>query len=135
MSNVFSGSCLCGTVEFEITGAFESFFLCHCSRCRKGSGSAHASNLFSTSASISWLNGEDQIKRYQLPKTRHEKCFCLNCGSPLPKFQSDIGLLVVPAGSLDSTVDIQPDAHICYANRADWDEDLWQVVKLEGLPG
>jgi hypothetical protein len=33
------GSCLCGAVRFEVEGSFECFFLCHCSFCRKDTGS------------------------------------------------------------------------------------------------
>ncbi|HCA10651.1 MAG TPA: aldehyde-activating protein, partial [Marinobacter adhaerens] len=29
-----SGSCLCGTVTFEIEGDFENFYLCHCQHCQ-----------------------------------------------------------------------------------------------------
>ena len=43
-SNPTTGKCLCGVVQFRISGEFESFFLCHCSRCRKDSGSAHSAN-------------------------------------------------------------------------------------------
>ena len=38
---IHRGSCLCGKVTFEIEGNFEQFFLCHCERCRKDTGSAH----------------------------------------------------------------------------------------------
>lgn len=48
----YSGSCLCGEVTFEIEGDFEDFYLCHCERCRKDTGSAHAANLFSSTAKL-----------------------------------------------------------------------------------
>ncbi|MCI3132528.1 GFA family protein [Phenylobacterium aquaticum] len=54
-----AGSCLCGGIAFEISGPFEAFFLCHCSRCRKDTGSAHAANLFSSTAKLTWLSGQD----------------------------------------------------------------------------
>lgn len=135
MSKSFSGSCLCGDVEFEISGRFESFFLCHCSRCRKGTGSAHAANLFTSTAKITWVKGEDQVTSFQVPNTRHSRSFCSRCGSALPRVQMNGNLIVVPAGCLDSSVDIRPNAHICYSSRADWDERLDQVEKLDGLPG
>ena len=40
------GSCLCGGVVYEIDPPFKIFQYCHCSRCRKFTGSAHAANLF-----------------------------------------------------------------------------------------
>ena len=135
MSDRHSGSCLCGTVRFRIAGEFQNFFLCHCSRCRKDTGSAHAANLFSTTASLDWLSGAGSVRSFQLPGTRHSHSFCATCGSALPGLQMDGALLVVPAGSLDTPVELRPDAHICVADRADWDEHLEDVVRLDGLPG
>lgn len=134
VNNLATGECLCGTVQFHILGTFESFFLCHCSRCRKGSGSAHSASLFSPTASLTWVSGEEKIKIFRLPGTRHSKSFCSECGSALPVSQPEVGLLMVPAGSLDSRIDIRPNAHICYSSRANWDNDLASVEKLDGLP-
>lgn len=135
MSEAARGACLCGAVRFEIAGAFDGFFLCHCGRCRKGTGTAHAANLFSQGAVLRWLTGEKRLKIYRVPDTRHQKCFCTECGSPLPQMQMDGALLVVPAGSLDTEVSIRPNAHICWDSRAGWDDRLDDVPKLDGLPG
>jgi len=40
----------------------------------------------------------------------------------------------VPAGSLDSSVAIRPDAHLFIASRADWDRELEAVPKVDRLP-
>ncbi|PLW79214.1 GFA family protein [Cohaesibacter celericrescens] len=134
MANLVIGQCLCGAVKFRILGEFESFFLCHCSRCRKDSGSAHSANLFSSTAKITWLSGEENIKNFRLSKSQHKKCFCTDCGSALPFYQKNDGVLVVPAGSLDSSIGIRPKAHICFSSRADWDDDLASLEKINGLP-
>ena len=133
MASKHSGSCLCGAVTFTIDGEFDKFFLCHCSRCRKFSGTAHASNLFCTEGTVTWLNGEDHVKPYEVPGTRFTKNFCAECGSPLPR-QRGAGLMV-PAGSLDTPVDIAPDAHIFHASRANWDEHLEEVAMFDERPG
>ena len=65
--NKHLGSCLCGEVRFEIVGNFERFFLCHCERCRKDTGSAHAANLFSSTAKVHWLSGQAKIKTFHVP--------------------------------------------------------------------
>ncbi|WP_163714110.1 GFA family protein [Mangrovibacterium lignilyticum] len=129
-----TGSCLCGAVTFEIEGDFQSLFLCHCSRCRKDTGSAHAANLFSTTASIQWLSGEDKVKTYRLPESRHAKAFCTECGSALPKTQGGSKLLVVPAGCLNSDVPIKPLAHIFLDSKANWDSELEKVPTFDQLP-
>ena len=128
------GSCLCGAVRFEVEGSFERFFLCHCSSCRKDTGSAHAANLFSTSAKLSWLEGEDQVTTYKLPATRHAKSFCKTCGSALPRLHAGTTALIVPAGSLESPVTMRPDAHIFVASRADWDHELERLPTFDRLP-
>lgn len=124
MTDTHKGSCLCGAVQFEITGAFDQFFLCHCSRCRKGSGTAHGANLFSRTARIEWLSGDDKIKTYRVPDSRHDRSFCIESGSMAPGVIENGALLIVPAGSLDTPLEIHPTAHIFAASRADWDHDL-----------
>jgi hypothetical protein len=133
MSEKHSGSCLCGAVSFEIDGAFERFFLCHCGYCRKDTGSAHAANLFSTSAQLKWISGEDKTSFFNLPSTRHGRCFCSICGSAMPYKSGKF--LIAPAGSLDTEVSIRPDAHIFVASRAGWDEGLEEVVRIDRFPG
>jgi hypothetical protein len=135
VANIIVGGCLCGTVTFQISGEFESFFLCHCRRCRKDTGSAHAANLFSSSAQITWISGQKSIKTFQLPGTKHQKSFCTECGSALPSVHLGGTMLVAPAGCLDSEITIRPNAHICTASRADWDQYLEQTPMLDGLPG
>lgn len=135
MSDQHQGSCLCGSVQFDICGSFEHFFLCHCTRCQKNSGSAHAANLFATGATLTWTRGQDDVRHFQLPDTRHARAFCQHCGSALPNTQMDGTLLVVPAGSLDSQVPIQPKAHIFCTSRASWDHDLEHIPHYDNLPG
>jgi len=128
------GACLCGVVRFEIEGDFERFYLCHCQHCRKDSGSAHAANLFSATARLIWKSGETQVRRFALPGTRHARAFCTRCGSALPSVQMDGALLVVPAGSLDSTLQRRPDAHLFMASKASWDGQLGEIPAFERLP-
>lgn len=123
------GSCLCGAATFQVIGAFEAFYLCHCGRCRKDTGSAHGANLFSSSARIEWLSGEESVRTYRVPDTRHRKSFCTECGSALPRVED--GSIVVPAGSLDDAIAIRPDAHIFVASRAEWDEKLEDIPKRD----
>lgn len=128
------GSCLCKGIKFKVTGDFENFYLCHCRYCRKDTGSAHAANLFSTTAQLEWLKKETEVRRFQPPKSNHVKAFCSRCGSALPNLQMDGKLLVVPAGCLDTELNQQPDAHIFISNKASWDESLETIHKFDRFP-
>jgi len=134
MNNKHHGSCLCRRVRFEIEGDFQRFYLCHCEYCRKDTGSAHAANLFSSTATLKWLSGEDNVRQFDLPATRHRKSFCQTCGSALPIKQKTGELLVVPAGSLDGEVLIKPDAHVFAASRAGWDGSLEGIPAFDAFP-
>ena len=130
MTNTFPGSCLCGSVRYEIEGEFDSFYLCHCEYCRKDTGSAHAANLFASNAHLKWISGEEKLTVFNLPSTRHAKCFCVICGSAMPLRQNE-SLLAVPAGSLDVGVPIRPNAHIFAGSRADWDSGLHEIAVFD----
>ncbi|MDP5129968.1 MAG: GFA family protein, partial [Paraglaciecola sp.] len=101
--------------------------------CQKDTGSAHASNLFSKSAKLSWLSGSDSVTTFTLSGTRHKKSFCKLCGSALPIIH-EVGLIAIPAGCLDTEVSILPTAHIFTSSKAVWDKSLDDVPKFGGLP-
>ena len=111
---------------------FDCFFFCHCQRCRKGTGTAHGANLFSATAKVTWLAGQDKVTNYRVPDARHSRAFCSTCGGALPREHT--GLLVVPAGCLDTDVHTQPTAHIFVASRANWDRNLEVVPAFDNLP-
>lgn len=130
----YHGSCLCGNIAYEVKGEFEHFFFCHCKSCRKDTGSAHAANLFSATAELKWLKGEEDVKTFNYKNSGHIKSFCPKCSSALPNIQMEGKLLVVPAGSLDSDLDITPTGHIYLGEKANWDHDLETIPRYDALP-
>ena len=131
----FRGSCLCNSVQFEINGNFENFFLCYCKHCRKDIGLVHVANLFSSNAKLNWQSGQELIRKYKLPVSHHTKSFCSECSSALPFEQTEFNLVIVPADSLDDKIDIQPIAHIFMASKAKGDENLGSVNSFDTFPG
>ena len=41
---IYTGSCLCGGICYEINGEIGEVIQCHCKRCRKANGTAFATN-------------------------------------------------------------------------------------------
>jgi len=129
------GSCLCGEVTYEITGNLGVFQYCHCSRCRKFTGSAHASNIFVSPNQFRWLNGEAKIGRFEPTETKYfATSFCKNCGSSLPWSVKSGKAVIIPAGTLDSHPGIEPFQNIFYASKADWYQEASELVKYDELP-
>ncbi len=115
------GSCLCGEVRYRIEGEVKRFYHCHCSRCRKASGTGHASNLMVTAVEVHWLSGEHLVRRFKVREAeRFASQFCIDCGSPLPRVVPELGAVVIPAGSLDSNAPLDPQARIFWGSRISW---------------
>ena len=115
------GSCLCGAVTYEASGEPKRFYHCHCARCRKVTGTGHASNLFLQPATLTWLTGEEQIRAFKVPEAqRFTNSFCANCGSRVPRQARDSDIVMIPAGSLDDAAPIMPQARIFSGSRASW---------------
>jgi hypothetical protein len=98
---VVTGSCLCAAVTFKVTLPPVRFVQCHCSRCRRSTGSASAANLAVRPAQFTWVTGQELVRRYELAGAeRFGRCFCDRCGSPVPRTTRDGALVIVPAGAI-----------------------------------
>lgn len=129
------GSCLCGEVKYQYSGDVKVFQYCHCSRCRKFTGSAHASNIIIDKDDFSWLVGEEYVSRYEVVETKHfATCFCKKCGSSLPWKAKSGKAVVIPAGTLDDDPDVKPKHNIFYSDKALWYTDADQLKKFKQLP-
>jgi len=129
------GSCLCGEVQYEFVDGVRTFQYCHCSRCRKFTGAAHAANIILDPASFRWLKGEDQVGRYEVPDaTYHATAFCKKCGSSLPWMNKTGSAVIVPAGTLDDDPVVRPRQNIFFADRAPWFEHASSLPIYDQLP-
>ncbi|WP_416307793.1 GFA family protein [Neptunicella sp. SCSIO 80796] len=130
-----TGQCLCGAVKYIVNGEISSFHICYCSRCRHSTGSAHASNIFTKPENIKWLCGLDNVQRFELQTAKSwTKQFCKQCGSGLPYINRSGTFLVIPAGSLDEDIEIQPDDRIFCDDRAQWIEGIHRSPEFPALP-
>ncbi len=129
------GRCLCGKVSYQVTGNLGIFQYCHCSRCRKFTGSAHSANLLVTPDQFQWLSGEEQVGRFEPQEAKHfATSFCNSCGSSMPWISQSGKAVVVPAGTLDSDPQIRPMQNIFWGSRAGWYQDASELPRYEELP-
>lgn len=118
---MLEGSCLCGAVRYQVDAPLKAIHHCHCSRCRKATGTGHASNLFLQPGTLRWLAGEEWIRSFKVPEAkRFTNNFCSTCGSRLPRQAKDSDIVVIPCGSLDDESPIKPQARIFSGSRAAW---------------
>jgi len=134
MQAVIEGGCLCGTVRFSLNNEFAKFYLCHCSQCRKITGSSNAANLFTAPQNIEWLSGQASMKRFDYPGRDFTSVFCTECGSGLPYLSKSGKSLIVPAGSLNDEPNIAPQANIFWLERTAWFEPGVSAEHFDGFP-
>ena len=134
-AGITDGSCLCGAIGFEITGAAVRMMNCHCSRCRLGRAAAHASNVFYKLDQFRWVRGASLVTEYKVPDARfHTVAFCSRCGAKVPRPSPERGIVAVPAGSLDTDPGVRPQAHIFVADKAPWFDIAGPLPQFPGMP-
>lgn len=129
---MYHGSCLCGKVTLEIYGPIESIIHCHCSMCRKNSGTAYATNGFVAVNDLVIKTGEEFINTYETSpgKKRH---FCRNCASPVFSSNAQAPERVrLRLGILDSDIVERPISHNFVSSKPNWDDLDADLPRYDG---
>lgn len=113
------GSCLCGKCVFEVNGRISAVGKCHCSKCRKVSGTGSNAVLWARPENVVWISGGESIKEFE--RDRWGNSFCGNCGSPLPRMDRNRTKWFVPAGLLDEDPHVGVRGHIWVSNKPSWE--------------
>jgi hypothetical protein len=122
MGEVIRGSCLCGAVRFTVEPPFLRANHCHCSRCRKHSGTAMCTQARVRREQFRLLCGAERIRVHGKGKGA-VKAFCEVCGSSLFGGDWPDGSQVsIRMGALDDDPGIRPQFHSFVDSRAPWDE-------------
>jgi len=113
------GSCLCGAVEFKVTGALPRPDACHCTQCRKQSGHYWAATDVKSSALT--ISGEDSLTWYQ-SSTKARRGFCKTCGSFLFWDANTVDEIAVAMGAFDGATGTKLWSHIFVDDKGDYYE-------------
>lgn len=120
---MYHGKCLCGEVKIKISGEIRDIIHCHCSLCRKNSGTAFATNGFINSADFEITFGQESLSKFSFKPGRN-RYFCSKCGSPVySSNEQDPSQYRIRLGVIDSDIIERPISHNFVSSKADW-EDL-----------
>jgi len=120
---MYIGQCLCGEVKIKVHGQITDIIHCHCSLCRKNSGTAFATNGFINAIDLEFISGEGSLSTFVFKpgKNRH---FCHLCGSPIySSNEQDPNRYRVRLGIIDGDIKQRPISHNFVSSKANW-EDL-----------
>src|SRR4051794_3315420 len=113
MTDKHMGSCFCGAVEIEVTGAPAAMGYCHCSSCRSWSaGPVNAFTLWSP-GQVRVRKGAESLGRFKKTETS-DRQYCTRCGGHVMTDHPGLGLTDVYAATLPDLA-FKPGVHVNYA--------------------
>lgn len=127
------GKCLCGAVEFELDGEIPNLYQCHCSLCRKVTGSSANAAFRIGAGQLRWISGKQGVSEY-VTADGFKSHFCGRCGSPLPNLTANDSAYWVPVGLLEDDAGLELVAHLFVGSRAAWDRVADGVKQFDEMP-
>lgn len=125
------GQCYCRSVTYEVHDDFEYAMNCHCSNCRRTTGSAFKPMGGITSDKLRVVSGADSLKHVGDAETYDTHC--QHCGSLLYSLVRDGEYVHVALGTLVDEPSIRPTHHIYVGSKAPWFEITDDLPQYEEL--
>jgi hypothetical protein len=124
-----TGGCMCGSVRFELDETPGPALYCHCTRCRRRTGTAASAQARVDGSTLRVVEGEGSVRGYR-PADGYEKLFCADCGSQLfSRNPADPTQMSVRLGAFDEDPGVRPEwrQYVAYAAP-------WEPIPDDGLP-
>jgi hypothetical protein len=125
-----AGRCLCGAVEYAVRDEFGYAENCHCSRCRRATGSAFKSFAGIEREKLRLTKGQDSLLVFGVEDAGDMRCRV--CGSLLYSVVRDGAFVHVALGTLVDPPTIRPDKHIFVGDKAPWFAITDDLPRYEG---
>ena len=127
-----TGHCLCKQVQFEFDTRPTDVSICHCSLCRRMTGSAFGVYVKVPAANLTFVSGAEKITAYDVTE-KLSMLSCRSCGSYLYAKHSDYSdFAYVCLGALDDQDDIRPGYHEFVGSKASWFDIHDSLPQFEG---
>src|SRR3954469_5961618 len=130
MTRRLNGSCLCGEVRYTVADEFQYALLCHCSKCRRATGSAFKPFGGIERAKLEVTQGTIRIVGDVMTHDAH----CKNCGSLLYSIVQEGTRAHVTYGTLIDPPSLAPQGHIFVGSKAPWDTICDGLPQHQELP-
>ncbi|MCP4004293.1 MAG: GFA family protein [bacterium] len=115
-----TGTCLCGTFQFSVTGTFGDVRYCHCNQCRRGNGTAFSANARVHRSQWTFEGPKDEISEFEHQPGKF-KAFCSTCGSPLyARSSQDPDDIRVRLGGFAGNLDVNITGHVWTSCKSTW---------------
>jgi len=128
------GQCLCGAIQYQLSGEPRFVALCHCRDCRRSAGAPMVSWAMFPEEALTLTRGQ--------PKTINSsgtamRSFCADCGTGLFYRNAALlpGIVDVQSSTLDDPDALPPTLQIQIAERIHWMAHAHALPEFERFPG
>ena len=127
---MLSGKCLCGAVQYTVADEFRYAANCHCSNCRRTTGSAFKPFAGIESGKLALTEASAKLMLFG-QESNHD-AHCSVCGSLLYSLVRNGDYVHVAMGTLIDVPAIRPAAHIFVGSKAPWFTITDDLPQYEG---
>ena len=114
------GKCLCEKVQFQVSGSFGKVRYCHCSQCRRMTGTAFSANAKVKLEAWELTAGAEHVREFE-HKPGIFRGFCSNCGSPVySRLVWDPDHIRVRLGTFEQVDEVEITGHVWVSSKANW---------------
>jgi hypothetical protein len=113
-----AGKCLCGDVHYAVADQFVYAANCHCSNCRRATGSAFKPFAGIARERLRITKGADSLMIFGAENANDTHC--RRCGSLLYSVVRDGRFVHVTMGTLIDDPTVRPTKHIFVGSKAPW---------------
>lgn len=132
--SVVEGSCLCGSVRYEVEIMEDKIFNCHCQYCRKAHGADYVTVAFAKGSTLKLMDEKGVFKEHE-NAIGGFRGFCADCGTRLMNYGPDKNVyLSIALSTVDTPLDIKPAAHANTESKARWCEPYPGIPQFPGFP-
>lgn len=132
-TRTLTGRCLCGAVQYAVADAFHYAMCCHCSNCRRATGSAFKPFAGIPREQFSILRGEPDVLVYGEGGPNFD-AHCRRCGSLLYSVVRQGAYVHVAMGTLEDVPSIRPTKHIFVGSKAQWHSITDDLPQFDEFP-
>ena len=123
-STLYTGSCLCGRIQFRLTAEPGPIDVCYCQMCRKAQGGPLATNAPVDASAFEVTQGTELLTAYE-SSPGEQRLFCSRCGSPIYSKRTDRPRIVrVRVGTINEHA--RNAQNLNFALPAEWVRELPQ---------
>lgn len=132
---MYQGSCLCGSIKYELESDLKAVVNCHCGYCSKAHGAAFTTLLFTPLANLTITQGKELLKSYHVENLNADRCFCSECGTRLFNSLPSSGRANVVVATLTTDETVRPLAHVNTESKCSWFEINDDLPQFSSSPG